>query len=314
MPKRCKQSVDAADATGDGEDHISALPDAILQVVLSILPSDDTVRTCVLSRHWRNLWKSTPALRITRGGWRFSESEWRAWKMNNFVNQLLLLRDRLPLDECEISSYREFLNDDKDELFRFADTWIRHAVSLCQARVLKVCIRTENYHLPLVNVPFVSQFLMSVELKDVILGSRSLDFSNCPALEDLRMRSCRIYARRIISQSVRRLSITGCYFRRKSRTCISTPCLVSFKLEGIDGRVPLLESMPWLVTAFVRLDYSCNDTCRHKAYGDCGDDGCCGQYDSSAGSNSSVLLKGLSGAMNLELTCDPEVVYRVPGT
>ena len=127
MPKRCKQSEEATD---DGEDHISALPDRVLQVVLSILPSDETVRTCVLARRWRNLWKSTPALRITRGGWRFSESEWRAWTVNNFVNKLLLLRDRLPIHEFEISSYREFLNDDKDEIFRFADTWIRHAVSL----------------------------------------------------------------------------------------------------------------------------------------------------------------------------------------
>ena len=146
---------------------------------------------------------------------------------------------------------------------------------------------------------------MRVELTDAILRFRSLDFSNCPALEDLKMRSCRIYARRIISQSLRHLRISRCDFRWKSRTCISTPCLVSFKLEDIDGRAPLLESMPSLVAAFVKLDYSCNDTCRHKAYGDCGDDRCFGR---SAGTNSSVLLKGLSSAMNLELTCDPEVV------
>uniref|UniRef100_A0ACD5WAG1 Uncharacterized protein n=1 Tax=Avena sativa TaxID=4498 RepID=A0ACD5WAG1_AVESA len=303
MAKRCKHSEEATDATG--EDLLSTLPDAVLQVVLYSLPSDETVRTCVLSRRWRHLWKSTPALRITRGGRRFLE--WRAWTVNNFVNQLLLLRDRLPLDECEISISEEFYNADEDELFRFADTWIRHAVSLCKARVLKVRIRTESYSLPLVNVPFISQFLVRVELTDVILRPRSLDFSNCPALEDLRMCSCRIYARRIISQSLRHLSITSCDFRWKSRTCISTPCLVSFELEDIDGRAPLLESMPSLVTAFVRLDYSCNDTCRHKACGDCGDDRCFGQYDGNAGSNRSVLLRGLSGATNLELTCDPEV-------
>ncbi|KAM0900091.1 hypothetical protein ACQ4PT_020819 [Festuca glaucescens] len=301
-PKRCKHIAEATDAA-TGEDLLSALPDAILQVVLSFLPSDETVRTCVLSRRWRHLWKSTPALRVTRGGgWRFME--WRAWTVNNFVNQLLLLRDRVPLDECEISISHEFLNEDEDELFRFADTWIRHAVSHCQARVLKVRIRTASYLLPLVNLPFSSRFLTWVELTDVILRSCSLDFSTCPALEDLSMRSCRIYARRIISQSLRRLSITRCHFRSKARTCISTPCLVSFKLKDIDGRAPLLESMLSLVTAFVRLDYSCNDTCRHKAYGDCGDDGCFGQ---SAGRNRSVLLQGLSGATNLELTCDPQV-------
>jgi hypothetical protein len=70
MPKRCKHSQEATDATG--EDRISVLPDAILQVVLSFLPSDETVQTCVLSRRWRHLWKSTPALRIIQSG----ESYW----------------------------------------------------------------------------------------------------------------------------------------------------------------------------------------------------------------------------------------------
>ncbi|KAK1600917.1 hypothetical protein QYE76_007836 [Lolium multiflorum] len=116
-PKRCKHSAEATD-DATGEDLLSALPDAILQVVLSSLPSDQTVRTCVLSRRWRHLWKSTPALRVTRGGgWSFME--WGACKVNNFVNQLLRRRDRVPLDECEISIPYEFLNEDKDELFQF---------------------------------------------------------------------------------------------------------------------------------------------------------------------------------------------------
>jgi hypothetical protein len=66
MPKRRKRSKKATYASGAGEDFISALPDAILQVVLSLLPSDETMRTSVLSRRWRDLWKSTPALRVFR--------------------------------------------------------------------------------------------------------------------------------------------------------------------------------------------------------------------------------------------------------
>ncbi|CAL4988865.1 unnamed protein product [Urochloa decumbens] len=110
------------------DDRISALPDGVLQLLLSSLPSDEAVQTCVLARRWRHLWKSTPALRITRGGGR----DWTAWTLNNFVNHLLLLRGGSPADECEISC-DEFHVDDDDEVFRFVNLWIRHVFSFCQA-------------------------------------------------------------------------------------------------------------------------------------------------------------------------------------
>ena len=99
MPKRRKRVIKkTADAAAAGEDFISALPDAILQVVLSLLPSDDTMRTSVLSRRWRNLWKATPALRVFRD----SETQWSAVKLNYFVNHLLMHRDRLQVDESRV--------------------------------------------------------------------------------------------------------------------------------------------------------------------------------------------------------------------
>jgi hypothetical protein len=45
-------------------DRIGELPDCILQHVLSFLPAQAAVRTCVLARRWRDLWRSTRALRI----------------------------------------------------------------------------------------------------------------------------------------------------------------------------------------------------------------------------------------------------------
>ncbi|KAK1646544.1 hypothetical protein QYE76_064349 [Lolium multiflorum] len=114
MPKRRKRSKKAVAATG--EDRISALPDAILQVVLSFLPSDETVQTCVLSRRWRDLWKSTPALRILHTDLRY----WNVKEMNVFVNYLLLLRDRVPLDECEISYRGQFSDEEHADIARFS--------------------------------------------------------------------------------------------------------------------------------------------------------------------------------------------------
>jgi hypothetical protein len=134
MPKRCKHSEEAADATG--EDRISALPDAILQVILSFLPSDEAWETCELSRRWCDLWKSTPVLRIVHTGLTY----WNVKEMDTFVNFLLLIRDRMPLDECEITYRDPCSKEEYAEVFRFFGIWIHYAVSVCRAKVLKVNI------------------------------------------------------------------------------------------------------------------------------------------------------------------------------
>ncbi|KAM0900089.1 hypothetical protein ACQ4PT_020818 [Festuca glaucescens] len=299
MPKRRKRREEATGASG--EDFISALPDAILQVVLSLLPSDETMRTSVLSRRWRDLWKSTPALRVFRD----SEKQWSAVNLNYFVNHLLMHRDRLPVDECEFSCYQYF-PEEEDKLFQNAELWIHDIVSFFRARVLKVCIHTQNYYLPLYNRAFVSQRLMRLEFSYVILQYRNLDFSSCPALESLNLRSCTIHTDKILSQSLRNLSITHCYFELDSRARISAPCVVSLQLANISGRAPLVENMPSLVTAFVRSSRSSHDLCRYKGnYVDCDNHGCHGHYDGDG--NNCVLLEGLSGATNLELISDPHV-------
>jgi hypothetical protein len=48
-----------------GAQRMGALPDDLLHHVLSFLPAHEAVRTCLLARRWRHLWKSVAALRIT---------------------------------------------------------------------------------------------------------------------------------------------------------------------------------------------------------------------------------------------------------
>ena len=98
MPRGGKAARNASAAgAGRGGDRISALPDAVLQHVLGFLPVREAVRTCVLARRWRHLWRSLPCLRVVDVEVLGSVDE-----LTRFVNRLLLLRDPgSALDGCE---------------------------------------------------------------------------------------------------------------------------------------------------------------------------------------------------------------------
>ncbi|CAN6372810.1 unnamed protein product [Urochloa humidicola] len=49
---------------GGGPDLLSALPDCLLHVIMSLLKARQVVQTCVLSTRWRDLWRSVPCLDI----------------------------------------------------------------------------------------------------------------------------------------------------------------------------------------------------------------------------------------------------------
>jgi hypothetical protein len=174
--KRRRLDKAAAVASDGGEDSISALPDDALHHILSFLPSDEAVKTCVLARRWRHLWRSTRSLRVTprprrRGFW---YRPWTPSKLTSFVNHFLLLRGAaVPVDECDIlcgeldgdseehfsHAYHRKLDD---ELNWAACLWIRHAVANSQARLLRVCFQTKP-RLCLDYARFESQLLTRVE-------------------------------------------------------------------------------------------------------------------------------------------------------
>ncbi|GJN31355.1 hypothetical protein PR202_gb19744 [Eleusine coracana subsp. coracana] len=86
-------------------------------------------------------------------------------------------------------------------------------------------------------------------------------------------------------------------------------CLLLFrnKLPLDEIKTPFLESMPFLMDAFVRLQQS--DDCCQNCYeaGDCGDQSCKGCRGINYGKNTCVLLEALSSATKLELLASPEV-------
>ncbi|CAL4980472.1 unnamed protein product [Urochloa decumbens] len=280
-------------AAAYGVDRLGGLPDDLLLDILSFLPSPDAVRTCVLARRWRNLWKGVPALRISPDT---AEGFHSPSALNGFVNHMLLLRDRVPLRTAELNSFH---GNDFDASVQYLELWVRYSLS---CRVAELCVANdddvERWLLP--KGLIISRHLRSLELAR-IMTEHDLDFSSCRSLVDLKIEFSGIYCERITSPSLKHLSISECRFLGDVRTQISVPNLISLLLDDCTGRTPLLESMPLLVDAIVVLP-NCSDYCRNGyEVGDCGDESCWGCSNCNYGENICVVLQGLSSCTNLQL-------------
>ncbi|KAJ1275081.1 hypothetical protein BS78_05G108600 [Paspalum vaginatum] len=294
-----------------GADRISALPDEVLHHVLSFLPMHELVPTSLLARRWLDLWKSAPSMSVT-GVKDCYNPKW----FIQYVDNLLLLHHpgarldsfSVDLDERDFS-FKQFLPTNDTSV----GMWFRLAL-LCKVRALSFRttygIYSESYEMPLQlpNAPIISQHLKILDLEMVTLKSSSLDFSECPVLVDLKMNNCEIYGN-LSSPFLKHLSLTECFFGTGSvRACIYMPGLISLVLSNFCRRTPMLENMPLLVSAIVRINMCCEDECCKSSYGDCGDLTCSGCYDSDLGADDrrgeSLLLNGLSQVTELELSVD----------
>ncbi|KAM0876357.1 hypothetical protein ACQ4PT_036209 [Festuca glaucescens] len=279
-----------------GEDRIGALPDDTLRIVLSFLPSCESVCTCVLARRWRHLWKSVPTVVF------YEEEETR------FVTSLLLLRDQAPLREFVFISFLDGTPQD-------AELWLRYAAS-CQVKVLRLAVHRYDFteRLPLPDMTLVCHQLTTLDICSVTLEERTLDFSSCPVLDVLEMQDCEINAEKISCQSLRHLSMDTCSFPEDVRTRISCPGLAALELTENVGLTPFLESMPSLVTASARFDTEWSereepyDHCLNGGYyGHCGEDSCLACHRIDVEDDVCVLLDGLCGAVDLKLISTPEM-------
>uniref|UniRef100_A0ACD5X8P8 Uncharacterized protein n=1 Tax=Avena sativa TaxID=4498 RepID=A0ACD5X8P8_AVESA len=278
-------------------DRIGALPDGVIHYLLSFLPVQEAVRTCVLARRWRHLWKSTTGLRIVGAKGPVSVRDLR-----KFVDHLLILRERTDLDTVEIGFSKL-----REEDVPFVNLWIRFALE-SKVRALSVCHKHANQPFSLVGLPFASRYLTTLGLHGARLKGTFLDFSSCPALDDLKISLCVINVSKIASRSLKHLKMFRCWSSLDQRVRVSAPCLVSFKLDGFSGRSPLLERMPLLETAFLNfgvLPHTPNDICLHYSRSGvfCGanDVKCVNCLYNDGSSNSSVLLGALDNAKHLKL-------------
>ncbi|KAM0900101.1 hypothetical protein ACQ4PT_020824 [Festuca glaucescens] len=287
-------------AVASGGDIIGTLQDDLLKHILSFLPAQQAVRTCVLARRWRHLWKTATGLRIT-GGHELELTP--VHDLREFVNHLLLLRAGVPIDTCEFRF--DVVSDDNVPR---VSLWIRHVI-LCQVRLLRLNVSRESQDCRLGlyfyvdSLPLASRHLTRLELIDAGLNDSFLDFAGCPALKELIIINgfC-VHVSKISSRSLKRLAIIDSSFNQHIRTRICVPSLVSLRLEDNWDRTPVLESMPLLMDAFVRFIKESVDRCFYSDSWDCHNEHCQGCYDlQGVSSDECVILKGLSEAENLTL-------------
>ncbi|XP_073024705.1 F-box/FBD/LRR-repeat protein At2g26030-like isoform X3 [Primulina eburnea] len=86
-----KKPRQAADKEGnEGEDIISNMPETIICQILSLLPTKDVLRTCVLSKDWEYKWTGIYNIDINDVQ-RFSHKRTRKTSVVNFVDRIFIL-------------------------------------------------------------------------------------------------------------------------------------------------------------------------------------------------------------------------------
>jgi len=217
---------------------VGALPDETLHHVLSFLPAQQAVRTCVLARRWLHLWKSATDLRIVGAD---GEAPVPFEEVREFVDSLLLLRGSSPLETFEL----RVAGDDID--VRRVRLWVRYAVQ-CKVQVLRLSFLGDTHaRLRPDDPPLASRHLTKLELCGLVFNEDFLDFSRCPELQDLQNQHCSFeHADRISSQSLRHLSIRPGRFNQSSQGRILAPNLASLVLEVTVGRTPSEKCPCWL--------------------------------------------------------------------
>ncbi|KAM3244818.1 hypothetical protein ACQJBY_056265 [Aegilops geniculata] len=285
-------------AAEDGKDLLSDLTDDLLRHVLSLLPLEDALKTCVLATRWRELWRRTTNLHF---------SAFDCERCKQLVNLFIQLRGNSPLTKCEISTCPEDYPDHEDLYTNpeLLEVLIMYALE-CQVKELLLNAgHIEDSPLTL-DMPLLSRHLKILHLEQVACSA--LNFSGCPVLDELKLQGCDIYARKISSKSLKRLCITNsCMVPEDFHIQIFAPDLNSLQIDYFDGVTPFLEDMPSLVTAYIGLGHECHYYCEKNMRG-CDFRECdCHTYPIEG----DVLLNGLSNVVNLELIAQPVMfIYR----
>ncbi|XP_078178621.1 putative F-box/LRR-repeat protein At3g18150 [Carex rostrata] len=209
-------------------DIISDLPDSLLAHILSFLPTEEAVCTCILSKRWMNVWISLPILV-------FDDHKCRE---DNLTKEEFQKRgDKFIRFLCGVISNREI----NSTLDTFKVTWWEE-MSLW----LHIYPREVQFiKLGSFNLPFLKKLELGyLNLNDDIM--RML-ISGCPILEELILINCALEGNMISSNVLKKLVLKQCFHYAPME--ISCPAVVSLSIESVNTEGIALKNMLSLIMA-----------------------------------------------------------------
>ncbi|KAI3925540.1 hypothetical protein MKW92_047967 [Papaver armeniacum] len=271
------------------EDKISRLPEFLIHHILSLLPTKCAVSTTILSKRWKNLWISVPALDFRK--WKSPKTypkQSSTESFMDFVDRVLLLRSSMSdIKRFCITCDGDYFHDQ-----RIKD-WITIAIK-CRVEELVLSryvfdggsdiIPVELYtceSLTLLDINFedsdtllhLPQKILFPRLKILQLSEISFSdeeftqqlFSGCPVLEELSLKYCAWKDLDFVSSTLKELTLVGCLNRSDFKsdfpviTKIDAPNLMSLKIDDNLENTLVVHSFPSLVEADIRLAHTMDD-------------------------------------------------------
>ncbi|KAH9737004.1 F-box/LRR-repeat protein 13 [Citrus sinensis] len=275
-----QKNVDKDNARGD---ITSRLPDHLLCRILSCLPTEDAVRTCILSSRWRDLWTSIHGLYFDGGN-----EKSRSWFLN-FVERVLGL--------CQLKDIHNFhlrSSTLREKDFSRVSEWICFAIQRNVRHLFLDVYSTSNFtrHKRILELPqsiLTCETLVELKLcSDIVIdipgsgicfpslkilhfgfchpdrGLMQKFFSSCPTLEELTIEGIlhprdNVQTINIIVQTLKRLSISvfvmqGYVSERIFE--IRTPNLEYLSIIANSLAYFVLDEIPFLKKAFVLVEFN----------------------------------------------------------
>ncbi|KAL8146582.1 hypothetical protein AgCh_004347 [Apium graveolens] len=270
------------------KDRISDLPDSLLLIILSLLPTESAVRTCILSKRWRLLCMSLPNFVFHHPNRNDS-----ALNFANFVDRFLMHRPNdLKLDRFGLHCGGDYYLDRVDD-------WILHALD-CDVKEIDLlfwfeemfelmdevflCTSIEKLKLTckiLVDIPEDVKFssLGVLKFSEVTFSSyESVGelLTKCPVLEDLSIFGCKWlsgYCLSISGSALKKfslLSLSPIDEEYCLEILIDTPGLETLSLNSFaSDDILIKENLPFLTNAYLHVEQIVEGVAPSGVFGDC---------------------------------------------